>query len=500
MGYPDLMFTGSAVSRRTDLSVFEDIKLTSLLKESTVESMCIPCEAHDIIARQELFRALSDESFYLHVKKLSDCMNGVYELAQRYDDSRCDNEKYILYINLCAGISDFFGIAADESMSKKGGSLYGRFCAYFIERTAHPNYKRMSEDLNRVKPLIKDIICSQYKIIGDELHISADTPEAYMTKLLHDAETLGLAGVSAPKMEAKTLTPAIIEATAKLYPAVFGELAGFYDRNKNFYEEEILIYKSRLDFYLDVCGMLKTISEAGIPICYPKPCEEKKIDISNAYDVTLLTKGEKNIIPNDIYFDRDEPFFYLTGANGGGKTTFLRTIGVTMLLFLSGCPAPCDHADIYPLHNIFTHFPRDERFDNAGRNAEEQQRVQRILDETDGCSLILLNETYSTTSEEKARMQTSTLAEKLYADGEFGVYVTHMHNMGETQIPFLNVIIDRSDSNRRTYKVARQKSVYSSYAYDILQKYSLTKEQLDRRFAGYNVSSDADSNAEDEKK
>lgn len=496
MGYPDLMFRGGAGTRRTELSVFEDIKLTALLRESTISSMCIPCGAEDITARQELFRALSDRNFYSHIEKLSVCMDTIYGLAQRYDDARCDNEKYILYLNLCAGIAEFFGIAADEVNPERGGELYERFCSYFSGRAAHPNFKRLAEDLSKVRPLIKSAVCSQYKIIGDELRISAETPEAYMTKLLRDADTLGLSGVSAPKMEAKTLTPAIIDATAALYPSVFAEIAGFYERNKNFYEEEILMYKSQLDFYLDVCAMLKRISEAGVPICYPKPCDEKKIDISNAYDITLLTKGEKNIIPNDIYFDSKEPFFYLTGANGGGKTTFLRTIGVTVLLFLNGCPAPCDHADIYPMHNMFTHFPRDERFDNAGRNAEEQQRVQRILDATDGCSLILLNETYSTTSEEKARMQTSTLAEKLYADGEFGVYVTHMHNMGETNIPFLNVIIDRSDSNRRTYKVARQKSVYSSYAYDILQKYSLTKEQLDRRFASAVNSSDITEDSE----
>jgi len=314
------------------------------------------------------------------------------------------------------------------------------------------------------------------------MRISSQTHGDYMSRLTECAIQLEFSDIPKSKMAPRTVDPSIIDATAKLYPETFNALKGFYERNRNFFEDDILRYKSELSFYLDVTALSAKISAANIPITFPRIASEMKVDISNCYDVTLLTKGETNIIPNDVYFDRNEPFFYLTGANGGGKTTYLRTAGSAVLLFLNGCPVPCDRAEIYPLHNVFTHFPRDERFDNAGRNAEEQQRVQRILSLSDGCALVLLNETYSTTSEEKALTQTTTLAERLYKGGEFGVYVTHHHSLGETEIPYLNVLIDRSDSNRRTYKVARQKSVYSSYAYDILKKYSLTKEQLDRRF------------------
>jgi DNA mismatch repair ATPase MutS len=243
-----------------------------------------------------------------------------------------------------------------------------------------------------------------------------------------------------------------------------------------------------IDFYLVMADVFDRIHAAGIPMCFPRITNTKRIDIVNAYDVTLLAKGETAIIPNDIYFDQSEPFFYLTGANGGGKTTYLRTVGVSCLLFINGCPAPCDRAEIFPLSCVFTHFPHDERFNNSGRYAEEKSRVDTILNSASktaasgGCSLVLLNETYSTTSEETARPLTTALAEHLYHSGDFGVYVTHQHNVGETEIPYLNVLIDRGDQNRRTFKVAKQKSVYSSYAYDILKKYALTKEDLDRRF------------------
>jgi len=157
-------------------------------------------------------------------------------------------------------------------------------------------------------------------------------------------------------------------------------------------------------------------------------------------------------------------------------------VGVTVLLFLAGCPTPCVSAELYPLDGVYTHFRRDERFNNAGRGVEEQLRVDEVLAECGDSSLILLNETYSTTSEETAIERTVRLAERIYHSGCFGIFVTHMHGVGETDIPYLNVLIDREDSNRRTFKVARQSSVRSSYAQDILKKYALTAEELRLRF------------------
>ena len=62
-----------------------------------------------------------------------------------------------------------------------------------------------------------------------------------------------------------------------------------------------------------------------------------------------------NIVPNDILFN-EKTFFFLTGANGGGKTTYLRSVGIAVILFLSGCPIPCEGAEIYPLDNVYP-FP-----------------------------------------------------------------------------------------------------------------------------------------------
>ena len=146
------------------------------------------------------------------------------------------------------------------------------------------------------------------------------------------------------------------------------------------------------------------------------------------------------------------------------------------------CPLPCVSASIGDISSVFTHFPRDERFDGSGRFVEENNRVQTILREMDGNSVVLLNETYSTTNEENAVFMTEKLANELYGKRIFGLYITHQHGLSESEIPYLNVLIDVNDENRRTFKIAKQKSVGGSYARDILIRCGLTVEALEERF------------------
>ena len=91
---------------------------------------------------------------------------------------------------------------------------------------------------------------------------------------------------------------------------------------------------------------------------------------------------------------------------------------------------------------------------------------------------------YSTTNEELAVRSTLELAEKLKASGSFTLYITHQHGLEAAQVPFLSVIVDQDDQNRRTYRIARRLEAEGSYAADILRRYGLDEEALSRRFGG----------------
>ena len=51
------------------------------------------------------------------------------------------------------------------------------------------------------------------------------------------------------------------------------------------------------------------------------------------------------------------------------------------------------------------------------------------------------------------------------------------------EVPFLSVIVDEGDDNRRTFRIARRKEATGSYAADILRRYGLDRQGLAHRFA-----------------
>lgn len=374
--------------------------------------------------------------------------------------------------------------AFSQRAAKAVGS--GVFCSafsqYFANECAAQRFASLRAAADKLFPTMNELQYNTLKIDGDKYRLAPGKKAAYLEKLAGCATELGLERLELPTAPPRGLSPAIINATARLYPSLFVEFAKFRDNFFKYYDRGILAYRAELGFYLALCKLFDRIRAAGIPLNYPTLADERVIHVRNAYDITLLAKNEEHIVPNDIDFTPDEPFFYLTGANGGGKTTYLRAVGVVTVLLLWGCPLPCESAVVCPPSCVFTHFPRDERFDNKGRSFDEDDRVNQILAASDQYSLALFNETYSTTSEEKAIRLTSQLAQRLYDAKMFGLYITHQHGLVESNIPYLNVVIDRDHENRRTFKVERRRAVNGSYARDVLKKYGLTREALEERF------------------
>lgn len=481
MGYPSLMFLSEPPQEMIDPYVFEDLKLTLLLSRDAVESMRPVCGRDDILARHELFQVLENEEIRRQFKILAQDMAGLARLYDAYTESGSDDERRVIYVSLLRCAAQFGYDAVDFQGS---GVFFERFHDFFVGEVSRPEYDELANDLDEIYPHIAEIQQCSFKIAGDNMHITSTLGETYVDRLAACAANLGLPSVSEGRAFSRPLPADIIEAIAALYPQVFEYFDWFYAKYEGFFNEEIMIYRGELAFYLELSDIFEKLRANGIPVIYPEISETRQVNVKNAYDITLLAKDEHNIVPNDILFTEKEPFYYLTGANGGGKTTYLRAVGAVVVFFLNGCPLACESASLYPLKNIYTHFPRDERFDSGGRFQNENALVNEILAAEGGNSLVLLNETYSATSEELAVPLTVALAERLFKSGSFGIYITHQHGVGETEIPFLNVVVDLSDSNRRTFKISRQQGNLGSMALDILKKYKLDRASLEERFGG----------------
>lgn len=459
--------------------VCDDLQLTQLLRRDAISVSAAACGRDDILARHDVFRSLENPEVRAHFTALHKSITSLYRLDGLLNSAKCAHERDAIFLTLMYEYAAFSQRAAKSAGS---GVFCSAFSQYFTNECATQRFASYKSAADKLFPTMNELQYNTLKIDGDKYRLAPGKKSTYIEMLTGCASELGIEHLELPASPPRGLSPAIINATARLYPSLFAEFAKFRENFTRYYDRAILAYRAEFGFYLVLCKLFDRVYAAGIPLTYPTLTDERVIHVRNAYDITLLAKNEEHIVPNDIDFTPDEPFFYLTGANGGGKTTFLRAVGVVAVLLLWGCPLPCESAEVCPPSCVYTHFPRDERFDNKGRSFDEDDRVNQILEASDQYSLTLFNETYSTTSEEKAVRLTSQLAQRLYNEKIFGLYITHQHGLAESDIPYLNVVIDRDHNNRRTFKVERRRAVSGSFARDVLKKYGLTREALEERF------------------
>lgn len=208
------------------------------------------------------------------------------------------------------------------------------------------------------------------------------------------------------------------------------------------------------------------------------------------YNIKLVafdTEESDHIVTNDLDFDREHRVYILTGANRGGKTTITQTIGQLFVLAQGGIYIPGDEFEFAPVDCVFTHFPADEdKTLDLGRLGEECKRFKEIFDGAGDSSLILLNETFSTTSFEEGYYIARDSVRAILTKGTRTIYNTHMHklgfdvdemNEGRTEGKVYSLIV-HNEGSQRSYKIEIAPPDGRSYASDIAKKYGVTYDML----------------------
>ncbi len=478
---PSLLYITPPKTPPLSTALFEDLQLTQLMPSCPFDAALCPCEGENLPARQAVFAMLENSAHLAHMEGLLETVKTLRFLFEAHSHASCPPEAHIIAVAWMQALLTFTDAAA---RMPQDAPLTARFARFFKERLESPAYEALKHDLADLLPKLEEIKHYTLSTHAKKVALSREEKETYLAALTRANERLGLPPFVLREVRPRTLSPELIASLLVLSPSPFAAAAAFYEKHSAHIASELLVYEGELSFYLEMARMLDTVRARGIPLTYPTAARERVIRITEAYDISLIAKNAPLIVPNDIEFTPDAPFFYLTGANGGGKTTYLRTVGIALTLLLLGAPIPARAGYTMVPSGIFTHFPHDERFDGSGRFVEEHRRVEAILKNADKDAVILLNETYSTTNEENAVAMTVRLAEAIWERGNFGLYITHQHALGKTEIPYLNVLVDTDDNNRRTFKIVRRQGRGSSFAEDILKKYGLTPEALRARFPG----------------
>ena len=156
-----------------------------------------------------------------------------------------------------------------------------------------------------------------------------------------------------------------------------------------------------------------------------------------------LIKKENRVL-NDIIFD-SETFVILTGSNMSGKSTFLRVIGVNLLLFRMGAPICVKSAGIYPFEIFVSMKINDSLANNESLFFAELKRLRRIIDQIKSHlpTFVLLDEVLKGTNSNDKHTGTRSLIEKIARYKTFGIIATHDLTISEMVMQHPEYLINK---------------------------------------------------------
>jgi hypothetical protein len=231
--------------------------------------------------------------------------------------------------------------------------------------------------------------------------------------------------------------------------------------------------RTELGFYVGCINLHETLSAKGEPLCFPEPVDagERALAGDGLYDPCLSLKIEQRVIGNRITAD-DKRLVMITGANHGGKSTFLRALGVAQLMTQAGMFAPGEGLRANVVGAMFTHFKREEDASmTSGKLDEELQRMSWIGERIRPGDLLLGNESFASTNEREGSQIARQVLRALTDAGVKVCFVTHLFDLAhgmyaEAAESSLFLRAQRGQNGERTFKLEQGEPLPTAFGAD----------------------------------
>ena len=246
-----------------------------------------------------------------------------------------------------------------------------------------------------------------------------------------------------------------------------------------------VMLQTELAFYVGCLNLRDRLTEIGEPFCFPVPTTagDQSLSFAELYDSSLALTMGQTVVANSVDADRKR-FVLVTGANKGGKTTFLRSVGQAQLMMQSGMFVPARSFSADLCAGFFTHFKRREDVTmQSGKLDEELNRMSQIADHLTVNSVVLFNEAFAATNEREGSEIAKQIVSALLEKGVKVVFVSHMYPFARgfyesrtNATLFLRA--ERKTDGTRTYKLVAGEPLETSYGIDLYN--SIFEGSLDR--------------------
>ncbi|MBR6256356.1 MAG: hypothetical protein IKR23_03170 [Lachnospiraceae bacterium] len=250
------------------------------------------------------------------------------------------------------------------------------------------------------------------------------------------------------------------------------ELKGFTEEFQTFFDR----LKFQAAFYLAAVQLAAQMERLGMDKCFPEVCDRRDLEFEELRELVMGLEHSVNVIGNSCKLE-DTELMIVTGANQGGKSTFLRSIGIAQVMMQCGLMvwAKSYKSGIFP--RIFVHFTRREDSEmNSGRLDEELGRMSKIVEQVGDGSLLLLNESFATTTEKEGSVIAYDIIKALNEAGVRILTVTHLlsfarrvheESKGKENSGVVFLSAERKEDGTRTFRMIHHEPELTSFGLDL---------------------------------
>ncbi len=237
-----------------------------------------------------------------------------------------------------------------------------------------------------------------------------------------------------------------------------------------------MMLRNELAFYVGCLNLHQQLVQKHVPVCFPVPAGSgaEKLSCTGLRDVCLALNTDQPVVGNDLQAD-GKKLIIVTGANQGGKSTFLRSVGLAQLMMQCGLFVTAEAFSADVCRGLFTHFKREEDPTmKSGKLDEELSRMSGIVDRLQPNSMLLFNESFAATNEREGSEIARQILRALMELPVKVVFVTHLydfaHRLWAERTPAaLFLRADRQPNGQRTFKVPPGEPLQTSFGADLYQ-------------------------------
>lgn len=244
-------------------------------------------------------------------------------------------------------------------------------------------------------------------------------------------------------------------------------------RAVSYIEDYLRSLQRELAFYIGCLNLHEKLTEHGIPTCIPTIFPAKQWVSTDLFELNAGLSAEKPV-SNDLSLN--QRCSVITGADLGGKTTFLRSIGQSQLMLQCGMFVAAVQHQAPIVNGVYTHFQREEDRELIyGKLEEELSRMSAIIEHLNSEALVLFDESFCSTNQREGSEIAWQVTKALLSQDITVFTVTHLYPFAKrlydqysTDTAFL--CAERLSDGTRTKRIIPGAPQRTSFSEDLYQE------------------------------